>query len=310
MIDHFNKNVRMRIENKAKTMVVCKSIKSAMKYKEAFDRYLKEINSSYKTIVAFSGKRKHWDTGVDLTEEKMNAFEGGENDIPEQFKKDDYRFLIVANKYQTGFDQPLLHKMYVDKQLSVIQAVQTLSRLNRAKKPAKKETFVLHFFNTIDDIQEAFKNHYTTTVLDGETDPNKLNDLQEALDEKQIYDQDLLDEFFTDHWDPKTDRSKLDSLTDVVVRNFNEDLIKDQQIEFKGNAKTFVRTYSYLVRILSFKDHFWEKLALMLKCLIPNLEIDQEEIDENILEAIDMESYRTSMIAEKVSIALEDEWGI
>jgi len=309
MVDHFNEHVRMRIENKAKAMVVCRSIESAMKYKEGFDKYLKEINSSCKTIVAFSGKKKHWATGEELTEEKMNAFEDGLNDIPKQFNTDQYRFLIVADKYQTGFDQPLLHTMYVDKQLSDVQAVQTLSRLNRAKKPHKRETFVLDFFNEIDDIQEAFKPYYTTTILSKETDPNKLNDLQEELDELQIYDEELVKAFFEDYYDATTDRSKLDNIIDRIVRNFNEDLILDQQVLFKGSAKSFVRTYSYLSRILKFKQPYWEMLWLTLKHLIPHLKFEDEPNEENVLEVIDMDSYRTSRMIDKANIILEDTEG-
>jgi type I restriction enzyme R subunit len=309
MIDHFNEHVRMRIDNKAKAMVVCKSIESAMKYKEAFDTYLKEINSKFKTIVAFSGKKKHWKTGEELTEEKMNAFGNNENDIPKQFQKDQYRFLIVADKYQTGFDQPLLHTMYVDKQLSDLQAVQTLSRLNRAKKPIKRETFVLDFFNDVESIKLAFQPYYTTTILSQETDPNKLNDLQEKLDDPQIYDEELVKEFFEDYYNPNTGREQIDSLIAQVTRNFNEDLIKDHQIEFKSNAKVFVRTYSYLSRIIDFKTPYWEMLWLVLKHLIPHLKIEEEAVEENILEVIDMDSYRTSRIADKVSIAMEDQEG-
>ncbi|WP_282165315.1 type I restriction endonuclease subunit R [Cellulophaga baltica] len=309
MIDHFNEHVRMRIESKAKTMVVCKSIESAMKYKEAFDKYLKEINSPYKTIVAFSGKKKHWSTGAELTEEKMNSFGDELNDIPKQFKKDSYRFLIVANKYQTGFDQPLLHTMYVDKQLSDVQAVQTLSRLNRAKKPHKRETFVLDFFNDIEDIQEAFKPYYTTTILSRETDPNKLNDLQEALDDVQIYDEELVKKFFDDYYDETTNRDMLDTIVAQIERNFNEDLILDEQIQFKSNAKSFVRTYSYLSRIMKFKEPYWEMLWLTLKHLIPHLKIEDEPNDENVLEVIDMDSYRTSRMIDKTNILLEDEEG-
>lgn len=308
MIDDFNKNVRTRIQNKAKAMVVCKSIESAMKYKEAFDTYLKEINSPYKTIVAFSGKKKHWATGEELTEDKMNAFKE-KIDIPDQFEKEEYRFLIVADKYQTGFDQPLLQTMYVDKQLSDIQAVQTLSRLNRAMKPHKRETFVLDFFNDLDDIQKAFKPYYTSTVLIQETDPNKLNDLQEDLDEFQIYDQELVTAFFEDYYNKNTDRSKIDAIIAQITRNFNEDLILDQQVECKGSAKSFVRTYSYLSRILKFKEHYWEMLWLLLKHLIPHLKIENEPNDENILEVIDMDSYRTSRINDRATIALEDEVG-
>ena len=130
-------------------MVVTKSIVSAIKYKHAFDKYLKEIKSPFKTIVAFSGTKEL--KGVDYTETGMNSFKSYKNDVPKNFKKSEYRFLIVANKYQTGFDQPLLHTMYVDKKLAGVQAVQTLSRLNRAKKPYKKDTFVLDFFNEADE---------------------------------------------------------------------------------------------------------------------------------------------------------------
>lgn len=309
MIDHFNELVRMRIANKAKAMVVCKSIESAMKYKESFDQYLTEINSPFKSIVAFSGKKKHWETGVELTEEKMNGFSENTNDIPKQFKKDEYRFLIVAEKYQTGFDEPLLHTMYVDKQLSDVQAVQTLSRLNRAKKPHKRETFVLDFFNEVEDIQLAFQPYYTTTILSRETDPNKLNDLQEKLDNEQIYDEEIVKEFFEDYYDPETGRDKIDNIISQIVRNFSEDLIKDKQIEFKGNAKSFVRTYSYLSRIIKFKEPNWEMLWLMLKHLIPHLKIDEDTDDENILEVIDMDSYRTSRIIDKTNIVLEDKEG-
>ncbi len=309
MIDHFMEQVRMRIENKAKAMVVCKSIESAMKYKEAFDKYLKEINAPYKSIVAFSGKKKHWSTGEEFTEEKMNQFPDNVNDIPKQFNKDEYRFLIVADKYQTGFDQPLLHTMYVDKQLSDVQAVQTLSRLNRAKKPAKRETFVLDFYNDVEDIQKAFQPYYTTTILSQETDPNKLNDLQEKLDEVQIYDLELVQEFFEDYYDEATGRDRLDSIIAEIERNFNEDLIKDQKIEFKANAKSFVRTYSYLSRIIDFKNFYWELLWLTLKHLIPHLKIEEESTEENILEVIDMDSYRTSRIIDKTNIAMEDEEG-
>lgn len=309
MIDHFNANVRTRIENKAKTMVVCKSIDSAIKYKDAFDVYLKEINSPYKAIVAFSGKKKHYKTGDEVTEEKMNDFRDNVNDIPKQFNKDEYRFLIVANKYQTGFDQPLLHTMYVDKQLSDVQAVQTLSRLNRAKKPMKKETFVLDFFNDLEDIRLAFLPYYTTTILSQETDLNKLNDLQDELDGVQIYDDEVLKEFFEAYYDPKTGRDEIDRIIAQANNHFMEDLILDQQIKFKGNAKSFVRTYAYLSRIMTDPNHEWEMLWLFLKHLIPHLKIKEDDLDEDILEMIDMESYRTSRQIEMTNIVLENEEG-
>ncbi|MEO1260022.1 MAG: hypothetical protein AAFZ15_14610 [Bacteroidota bacterium] len=309
MIDHFTKNVWKRIEKKARAMVVCRSIDSAIKYKDAFDRYLQEMNSPFKAIVAFSGKKKHYKTGQEVTEVKMNNFSDAENDIPKQFKKDPYRFLIVANKFQTGFDQPLLHTMYVDKQLSGVQAVQTLSRLNRAKKPHKNETFVLDFYNDTEEIKEAFKPFYTTTVLSEETDINKLHDLQEGLDDYQIYDEFDLSDFFNKFYG-NAERGELDYITDKVNANFQEELIKDQQIDFKAKAKTFYRTYNYLVKITTDDGNpYWEMLALFLKHLIPHLKIEEELTEENILEVIDMDNYRTVLQQEKIDIALEPEVG-
>ena len=308
MIDHFHKNVRNRIQKKAKAMVVCRSIDSAIKYKDAFDAYLKELNSPFKAIVAFSGKKPHYKTRQEVTEAKMNNFKDGENNIPDQFKKEEYRFLIVANKFQTGFDQPLLHTMYVDKQLSGVQAVQTLSRLNRAKKPFKKETFVLDFYNDTDEIKEAFRPFYTTTVLSEETDINKLHDLQEKLDDYQIYDQDDLYDFFKKFYN-NAERGDLEYLTNKVSDNFQEELIKDQQIDFKSTAKSFYRTYNYLVKITEGNNQYWEMLALFLKHLIPHLKIEEELTEENILEVIDMDSYRTVLQQEKKDIALDAEVG-
>lgn len=309
MIDHFHKNVRHLIKNKAKAMVVCRSIDAAIKYKDAFDAYLEEINSPFQAIVAFSGKKEHYKTGEEVTEAKMNRFEEAENDIPKQFKKEDYRFLIVANKYQTGFDQPLLHTMYVDKQLSGVQAVQTLSRLNRAKKPQKKDTFVLDFYNELEDIKAAFAPFYTTTVLSEETDINKLHDLQEALDDYQMYDQYDLYDFFRKFYS-NAERGVLDYLIDKVNANFQEELIKDQQIDFKSRAKSFYRTYNYLVKITDAENQYWEMLALFLKHLIPHLRIEDETEEENILEVIELENYRTVLQQEKVDILLEPEVGL
>lgn len=308
MIDHFNQHVKRQINHQAKAMVVCRSIESAIKYKDAFDAYLQEIHSPFQAIVAFSGKKKHYKTGQEVTEAKMNNFSDAENDIPKQFEKLEYRFLIVANKYQTGFDQPLLHTMYVDKQLSGVQAVQTLSRLNRAKKPDKKDTFVLDFYNDTEEIKEAFRPFYTTTVLSEETDLNKLNDLQEALDDYQIYDETILYDFFKGFYS-QAERGVLEGYTERVKAHFEEDLIKDQQIDFKSKAKSFYRTYNYLVKIKTEPNPYWEMLALFLKHLIPLLKIEEEAHEDNILEVIEMDSYRTVLQQEKRHIALEEEIG-
>lgn len=309
MIEHFNKNVRHLINNKAKAMIVTKSIEAAMKYKDAFDEYLTEINSPYKAIVAYSGKKAHYKTGEEMSEADMNRFPNGDNDIPEQFKSDEYRFLIVANKYQTGFDQPLLHTMYVDKELSDVQAVQTLSRLNRAHKPYKKDTFVLDFYNETIEIQKAFEPYYTTTILSKETDVNKLNDLQDDLDNMQVYSEEEVKEFFAIYYS-KGDREILEPIINASADIFNKELEKEQQIKFKSSAKIFVRTYSYLSKILDFNQPYWEMLWLYLKHLIPKIKIEDDEFDEDILNDIDMESYKIDRLGTTKIILSDDEGNI
>lgn len=290
MIDHFHSEVRKQIMGKAKAMVVTKSINNAIQYYRSFNEYLKEINSPYKAIVAFSGKRTI--DGVECDETKLNGFASG--DIPRTFKKNEYRFLIVANKFQTGFDQPLLHTMYVDKKLTDVHAVQTLSRLNRAYKPDKEDTFVLDFFNSVDDIKESFEPFYTTTVLSEETDANKLNDLQDALDTAQVYTKDNVINF-TNLYFKSADRTELDPIIDVCVHHYKTELNADAQIDFFVKAKSFYRTYAFLSKILSFNNANWERLYWFLKFLMPKIKpVENGDLAKGILEAVDLDSYRLS----------------
>lgn len=305
MIDHFHREVKHLIKGEAKTMVVTKSILSAIKYKHAFDEYLKEIKSPYKAIIAFSGKKTY--QGIEYDEASMNNFESFKNEIPKNFKKSQYRFLIVANKYQTGFDQPLLHTMYVDKKLRDVQAVQTLSRLNRAKKPYKKDTFVLDFYNAAKDIKEAFDPYYTSTILSEETNPNKLNDLVDALDNFEVYSQEQVTDFFEKYIN-NVERTQLDPIIDTSAHIFKYELNADKQIDFKIKAKSFLRTYSYLGKLLDFNNHYWEQLWWFLKLLVSKLTIeDGEDLAAGIIESIDMDSYRPSKQGtEKINLA-EDQ---
>lgn len=308
MVDHFNKNVKHLINYQAKSMVVTKSIESAMKYKDAFDKYLKETGLPYKAIVAFSGKKAHYKTGLEMTESDMNNFSDGDNDIVKQFRKNEYKFLIVADKFQTGFDQPLLHTMYVDKELSGVQAVQTLSRLNRAFKPHKTDTMVLDFYNDIESVKKAFEPYYTTTILSEETDVNKLNDLQDSLDNMQVYSEEEVEEFFKLYY-TNAERNILEPIINNCKEIFDTHLEKEEQIKFKSNAKSFVRTYSYLSKIIEYDVPYWEKLWLFLKHLITKIKIQDEEINENILNEVDMDSYRINRIG-TTKISLEEEEGI
>lgn len=288
MIDHFHSEVKGRIKGQAKAMVVTKSIRNAIQYFFAFQEYLREIHSPYKVIVAFSGKKTV--DGVEYDEAKLNGFPS--NDIPKEFKKNEYRFLIVANKFQTGFDQPLLHTMYVDKKLRDVQAVQTLSRLNRAYKPWKEDTFVLDFFNSVDDIQTAFEPYYTTTILSQETDANKLNDLQDSLDGAEVYTEENV-HTFTDLYFKGAERTELDPIIDTCKVNYDVDLTEDQQVDFLVKAKSFFRTYAFLSKILTFNNPYWERLYWFLKFLIPKLKpMEEEDLAKGVLEAVELDSYR------------------
>ena len=302
MIDHFHRDVKHLINGEAKTMIVTKSIIAAIKYKHAFDEYLKEIKSPWKAIVAFSGKKEY--KGNEYDETGMNNFESYKTDIPKNFKKKQYRFLIVANKYQTGFDQPLLHTMYVDKKLRDVQAVQTLSRLNRAYKPWKKDTFVLDFYNSAVEIKEAFDPYYTSTILSEETSPNKLNDLLDALEKFEVYNDEVVKDFF-EKYSSNADRTVLDPIIDSAAHIFKYDLNIDKQIDFKIKVKSFLRTYSYLAKLLDFNNLYWEQLWWYLKYLLPKLTIDEnEDLAQGIIESIDMDSYRPAKQGtEKIGLA-------
>jgi len=301
MIDHFHRDVRYLINGEAKAMIVTKGIIAAIKYKQAFDAYLKEIKSPFKAIVAFSGNKTY--KGVDYTETGMNNFDSYKNDIPKNFKKNQYRFLIVANKFQTGFDQPLLHTMYVDKKLRGVQAVQALSRLNRAYKPHKKDTFVLDFYNTSKDIKEAFDPYYTSTILSEETNPNKLNDLVDALERFEVYTDHQVADFFEKYVNG-VERNQIDPIIDASVHIFKHELKSEKQIDFKVKVKSFLRTYSYLVKILDFNNPQWEQLWWYLKYLIPKLTLEEtEDLADGIIESIDMDRYRpTKQGTEKISL--------
>ncbi len=242
--------------------------------------------------MAFSGTKKV--KGIDYDEVSMNNFKSSKNDIPKNFKKKEYRFLIVAEKFQTGFDEPLLHTMYVDKKLEGVQAVQTLSRLNRVKRPYKKDTFVLDFYNNADDIKSAFEPYYTATILSEETDPNKLNDLVDILDHFEVYADYAVEDFF-EKFIRGAERSEIDPIIDQSAEVFKNELSLDKQVEFKSRSKSFLRVYSYLEKILDFNNPEWEKLYWFLKYLVPKLFIEKsEDLSDGILDNIYMDSYRSS----------------
>jgi type I restriction enzyme R subunit len=302
MVDHFQEQVigLRKIGGEARAMVVTSGIERAIQYFYAIRAYLKERKSPFQAIVAFSGEYEY--EGVKVTEASLNKFSS--NEITDQIQEDPYRFLICADKFQTGYDEPLLHSMYVDKHLAGVKAVQTLSRLNRAE-PRKHDVFVLDFLNDADTIQEAFKPYYRTTILSEETDPNKLHDLKAGLDGRQVYSAELRDELVTRYLGGAS-REQLDPLLDQCVNTYLQ-LDEDGQVDFKGKAKAFVRSYEFLGSILPYTNAEWEKLSIFLNLLIPKLPAPKEEdLSKGILESIDIDSYRAEKNATR-AIQLPDQ---
>jgi type I restriction enzyme R subunit len=289
MVDHFHEQVIAlnKIGGQARAMVVTSGIERAIQYFHAFRDYLAERKSPKRAIVAFSGEHEYG--GAKVTEASLNGFPSSQ--IADKIKEDPYRFLICADKFQTGYDEPLLHTMYVDKVLSGIKAVQTLSRLNRAH-PQKHDVFVLDFMNDTDTIQKAFADYYRTTILSEETDPNKLHDLKAALDGYQVYSDINVDEFVGLYLGG-ADRDRLDPILDACVAVYKAQLREDGQVDFKGKAKAFVRAYGFLASILPYTNAAWEKLSIFLNFLISKLPAPiDEDLSKGILDAIDMDSYR------------------
>jgi type I restriction enzyme R subunit len=303
MVDHFHEQVLAlnKIGGEARAMVVCSGIERAIQYFHAIRTYLEERKSPYKAIVAFSGEHEY--DGVSVTESSLNGFPG--SDIADRITEDPYRFLVCADKFQTGYDEPLLHTMYVDKPLSGIKAVQTLSRLNRAH-PKKHDVIVLDFMNTTEVIEQAFADYYRTTILSEETDPNKLHDLKGALDGYQVYSPEQVDGL-VELYLASAPREKLDAILDACVATYQASLDEDGQVDFKGKAKAFTRTYDFLASILPYTNAGWGKLSIFLNLLVPKLPAPvEEDLSRGILESIDMDSYRVEKKA-ALALALPDE---
>jgi type I restriction enzyme R subunit len=299
MADHFHDNVYYRINNTARAMIVTDGIERAISYYYAITEYLKKRKSPYKAIAAFTGDKDY--NGQTLNESSINGFPA--NQIEAKFKTEPYRFLICADKFQTGYDEPLLHTMYVDKILTDIKAVQTLSRLNRSH-PGKLDTFVLDFANDPEVIKAAFADYYVTTILSDETDPNKLNELISNMEKYNVYttsDIETVNKYFFE----SASRRLIDPLLDACVVIY-KDLDEDSQVEFKGSAKSFTRMYHFLAAILPYGMPQWEKLACFLTLLIPKLPSPKDEdLSKGILQSVDLDSYRAEIQATR-SITLEN----
>ena len=253
MVDHFHDQVlaQRKVGGAARAMVVTNGVERAIQYFHAIEKYLRERKSPYRAIVAFAGDHEYG--GAKVNEATLNGFPSGA--IAERIRSDPYRLLVCADKFQTGYDEPLLHTMYVDKTLAGIKAVQTLSRLNRAH-PKKHDVFVLDFLNDTRTIQESFADFYRATVLSDEIDSNKLHDLQAELDGAQVYAPQQVEDFVKRYL-ASVDRDQLDPVLDACAARYLNDLDEDAQVAFKGSAKAFVRTYAFLSSILPYTQAAW-----------------------------------------------------
>ncbi len=303
MVEHFHEQVisKGKIGGQARAMIVTSSIPRCIEYYYAINKCLAARHSPYKAIVAFSGEHKYQGQEPALTSAAMNGFPDAK--IPKTLKTDPYRLLVVADMFQTGFDEPLLHTMYVDKMLYDIKAVQTLSRLNRCH-PMKHDTFVLDFANKPEMIEQSFSLYYRTTLLSGETDPNKLYDLIATMEEFQVYSTAHVEQL-VDLYLNGAERDRLDPILDACTAVY-KNLDTEEQIKFKSSAKAFCRAYGFLGAILPYGDAEWEKLSIFLNLLIPKLPSPRDDdFSEGILDVIDLDSYRLEA-QESMSIKLED----
>lgn len=310
MTDHFIKNVynTKRLKGKAKAMVVTQNIESAIRYYLSIKRILNDKGNPFKILIAFSGDKTV--DGIKYTEVDLNGF--AEKDTRKHFDTDEYRMLVVANKYLTGFDQPKLCTMYVDKKLQGVMAVQALSRLNRAADKLGKKTedlFILDFFNQVEDIKASFDPYYTATSLTQATDVNVLHELKENLDVSGVYEWTEV-ESFVEKYFQGVDGKELSVVIDIAADRFNEslDLKDEEKADFKIKAKQFVKIYSQVASIMPFEVLEWEKLFWFLKFLVPKLIVQNknEELIDELLESVDLSTYGLERTKVNHSIGMDD----
>lgn len=310
MLDHFIHHVvnGKKLRGKAKGMVVTQNIETAIRYYNAITRLLNASGDPFKALVAFSGSKEV--DGIEYTEADVNGF--SEAETKDKFDSDEYRLLVVANKYLTGFDQPKLCAMYVDKKLTSVLCVQTLSRLNRSAPKLGKKTedlFILDFFNSVDDVKTAFDPFYTATTLSQATDINVLHELKAALDEVGVYEwyevEDFVKRYFNDE-----DSETLSPIIDVAIARFDHELeLEDsEKVDFKIKAKQYVKIYGQMASIMPFEIIAWESLFWFLKYLVPKLKVNDPDADtiDELLESVDLSSYGLQRVKLNHTIKLDD----
>lgn len=305
ILNQFVSHTSKKINGQGRGMVVVRSRKHCVLFFQEMVRQMKQRGLPYSCLVGFSGTvQLH---GKEYTEGELNTENGMEgSDIPSGLKDPRFRILIVSNKFQTGFDEPLIHSMFVDKKLSGVQCVQTLSRLNRTKS-GKTDTFVLDFVNDTEDIVNSFQPFYTSTVLTGETEPDKLYDLQYQIESFNLFTDDQVDRFCKEFYKQTETDEKLHPIIDEVVKSWKALDDEDQQMEFKSKIQSFSRLYSYISQIMTFAEVRWEKLYVFLRYVNKKLpKGETEKID--LSDSVDLDSLRLQMMGES-NLSLEDKKG-
>ena len=302
ILEHFTARTAKTIEGKGRAMLVTSSRLHCVRYKLEFDKQMRKMNLPYGCLVAFSGTVHDTDNGQDYTEDGMNGLPPRVS-IADSFKSPEYRILIVANKFQTGFDEPLLQTMYVDKRLDGLQCVQTLSRLNRVAT-GKTDTLVLDFVNEPDQVQEAFQQYYQTTTLAAETDPNRLYDLQRQLEGFDLYDAGTIDQFCRIFYESSQPDELLQGLLDSVVERWSA-LETDDREAFRSTLQSYIRLYGYISQLITFNDVALEKLYIFGRSLNKKLPKREHPDLQDVLESVDLDSFRVQKAHDRLQLPLE-----
>lgn len=302
IIEHFAQEVMHRIDGKAKAMLVTGSREQVVKYKRAFDKYLSENNYDFEALAAFSEFEYE---GEKLSEKDVNK--DLDVKVEDRFEDDDSRIIIVANKFQTGFDQPLLHTMYVDKKLGGVRAVQTLSRLNRTH-PDKEDTMVVDFKNDPEDIQQAFEDFYTKTRVKQGTDPQLVYDLEEELHEFRLFKDGEIGKFTELWYGDETSQDQLSAVLDPVKERYKS-TDEDTQDEFRKKLKDFIQLYSFLIKVINFRDEELHKLYQFSRVLYRKLDVERGEMPNEVKQFVDLDQYHVKEVASEEDRSLEKSNG-
>ena len=309
ILEHFIPQVfyAKKLKGKAKAMVVAQNVKMVIRYYQAISTLLEKYNHPFKIAVAFSESVNV--DGIEYTETGINGFP--ENETKDKFDSDQYRLLIVTKKYLTGFDQPKLCAMYVDKKLSGVSCVQSLSRLNRSAPKLGKKTedlFILDFSNSVENIKKSFDPFYTATALSQATDVNILHELKHEMDDVGVYEWYEVENFITRYFNNE-DAQNLSPIIDTAAERFNHHLTltEKEKINFKIKAKQFVKIYGQMASIMPYEIEDWEKLFWFLKFLVPKLKIQETDADtlDELLESVDLTSYGLERVKLNHKISLD-----